>query len=83
MQLRSMMHGEDNDKVRQTVAWTDIPYFVNHTGEIANSARKARTTRDSASPIWVFASRFCFGGFCFAMEGGLEILVAVRCRAKP
>ena len=26
MQLRSMMHGEDNDKVRQTVAWTDIPY---------------------------------------------------------
>ena len=25
MQLRSMMHGEDNDKVRQTVAWTDIP----------------------------------------------------------
>ena len=22
MQLRSMMHGEDNDKVRQTVAWT-------------------------------------------------------------
>ena len=30
MQLRSMMHGEDNDKVRQTVAWTDIPYFVNH-----------------------------------------------------
>lgn len=43
MQLRSMMHGEDNDKVRQTVAWTDIPYFVNHTGEIANSARKART----------------------------------------
>ena len=45
--------------------------------------RQFHTTRDSASPIWVFASRFCFGGFCFAMEGGLEILVAVRCRAKP
>ena len=49
MQLRSMMHGEDNDKVRQTVAWTDIPYFVNHTGEIANSARKARTPHHHTS----------------------------------